>query len=210
MNLATKRLELLAKTAVALRSYHYIYGFKESDNPVTEHKINALARQYKSIFDTNYIKKAKKFIGQRAIDCSGLVCSFWEIPDIGSSQLAELPTRHPDQYQLIDAKRDKLKWGDCLWKGGHVGIYIEDGKVVESKGINYGVRISTLESTPWVYAIRKKELHMYDNIGWCREKDGRWWYTYGESKGEYFSNCRVYIGGKFYTFDADGYMTREE
>ena len=209
MNLATKKVDMFAKATVLLRSYHYVYGMKESYNPLTQQKLNELARTNKTVYDANYIKKAKKFIGQRCIDCSGLVCALWGISDIGSSQIADLPTKDNRHYKLVDAKRDVLKWGDVVWKRGHVGIYIEDGKVLEAKGINEGVRISTLENTPWIYAIRKVDWHLYENIGWNKEKDGRWWFSYGESKGEYFANCRVQINDKFYTFDADGYMVKE-
>ena len=195
----------MAVSTVFLRSYHYVYGMKESYNPLTQQRLDILARDNKTIYDANYIKKAKKFIGQRCIDCSGLVCAIWGISDIGSSQIADLPSKKPMEYALIDAKRDKLKWGDCVWKRGHVGIYIEDGKVLEAKGINEGVRISTLENTPWIYAIRKKDLHCYENIGWNKEKDGRWWFSYGESKGEYFQGCTVHINDGTYSFDRDGY-----
>lgn len=205
ISLLTKKIQLMAVSTVFLRSYHYVYGMKESYNPLTQQRLDILARDNKSIYDANYIKKAKKFIGQRCIDCSGLVCVIWGISDIGSSQIADLPSKKPMEYALIDAKRDKLKWGDCVWKRGHVGIYIEDGKVLEAKGINEGVRISTLENTPWIYAIRKKDLHLYDHIGWNKEKDGRWWFSYGESKGEYFEGCTVNIGDKAYSFDNDGY-----
>lgn len=206
LNLSTEKMSLFASATILLRSYHYVYGMKESYNPLTQQRLDILAKQNKSIYDANYIKKAKKFIGQRCIDCSGLVCALWKISDIGSSQIADLPTREPANYKLIDAKRDKLKWGDCVWKRGHVGIYIEDGKVLEAKGINEGIRISTLENTPWIYAIRKKDLTLYENLGWNKDSTGKWWYAYGETKGEYLSGCTVDMEGKTYMFDKNGYL----
>lgn len=203
----TQKTLLLARATILLRSYHYVYGMKDNYNPLTQQRLDILARDNKSIYDANYIKKAKKFIGQPCIDCSGLVCALWNIGNIGSSQIADLPTKNPQEYQLIDAKQDKLKWGDCLWKRGHVGIYIEDGKVLEAKGINEGVRISALENTSWIYAIRKKDLTLYENIGWNKDKTGKWWFAYGESKGEYFNSCSVMIDNKNYTFDENGYVT---
>ena len=203
VRLATKQMEMGCRALEMVAYYKYVYGMKHSYGRLTQDRINILAKDNPSTFSSSYVAKANKLIGKLCIDCSGLVCYLWQIQDIGSWDISQLPKTKPNRYAKV--KLTELKWGDCVWKKGHVGIYLGDGRVIEAKGIDYGVRISNLGDTPWVYGIRDKELHFYGRLGWCKT-DGKWWFTYGESKGEYLHDTTVQIDGKQYTFDADGWL----
>lgn len=200
-----KRLELLS--TVFLRDYAYAYGAKGLDNKLTSDKLDQLARNSPSTYTASYKAKTAKNIGKRVIDCSGLVCAVWEISDIGSYQLADLPKTQPTEYQEVSLS--SLLWGDCVWKTGHVGIYIGDNKVLEAKGVDAGIRISKLSDTKWRKAIRKKTLHYYGRTGWILDDTG-WWFAYGESKGEYYKSCIVDADdtGVYYSFDQIGYANK--
>ena len=44
--------------------------------------------------------------------------------------------------------------GVCLWKPGHVGVYVGDGRVIEAKGTKYGVVLTPLKglgATKWTH-----------------------------------------------------------
>lgn len=193
-----------------LSHYKYAYGAKRSTGILTSQKLAELAKNSPKMYTSEYKVKTAKNIGSHVIDCSGLVCKLWNISDIGSSQLADLPN-YNDAYQFVTIKTGNLLWGDCLWKSGHVGVYIGDGLVLEAKGIDAGIRVSKLADTNWRKAIRNLDLHFYGRIGWCiDEVNGQWWYTYGESKGEYLKNCIVEMDafGTKYEFDSVGYSKK--
>lgn len=191
-------------------SWGYIYGFKYSYNPVTEDRINSLARMYKSTFSSSYIKKAKGMIGGNAIDCSGLVCHCLGISDIGSSQIAELPSSNyyfeEDYYDFINEMEREP--GAILWKQGHVGFYMGDNVVIEARSIDLGVCTSNLTDSwrGWSKVIIPvyQSTSYYENIGWNHDSTG-WWYSYGDQKGDYYKSCIVEINGQSFAFNEDGY-----
>lgn len=186
--------------------WQYVYGAKYSDNPITAKRINQLRVENSQVFTNSYYSKAISKVGLNCIDCSGLVCHCWGISDIGSWTIHYLPNEEPAHYENV--KLENLKPADAVWKSGHVGIYIGDGKVIEARGINYGVQITNLTDQPWKHGVRKldfKEAYDYENLGWNEDTKG-WWYAYGHFKGEYYKNQVVRIDGKYYAFDADGYL----
>lgn len=205
----TKHDKMLLDAIEYLAKYKYAYGAKRTTGVLTESKLNTLASNSPAMYTAAYKSATAKHIGEHVIDCSGLVCALWEIPDIGSTQISNLPTKHILDYERVPIIRSKLKWGDALWKDGHVGMYLGDGYVIEAKGVKEGVRISRLEDTAWCRAIRKCDLHKYERIGWCLDDIG-WWYAYGESDGEFYKKCtlRPDAVSKYWTFDKDGYSSR--
>lgn len=52
--------------------------------------------------------------------------------------------------------------GLAVWKQGHIGIYLGDGKVCESKGVAHGVVISELKSNTWTHYGKLKDIE-YDD-----------------------------------------------
>ena len=194
-----------AKKLVA-DDWNYVYGAKYNDNPITVKLINRLRAENSQVYTHNYYTKALTKVGKNAIDCSGLVCHCWGISDIGSWSIHYLPNEKPNSYASVSLK--ELIAGDAVWKSGHVGLYIGNGKVIEARGIDYGVQITNLTDQLWKHGIRKKdfkEAYDYENLGWNEDTKG-WWYAYGHFKGEYYKNEIACINGKYYAFDADGYM----
>ena len=194
-----------AKKLVA-DDWNYVYGAKYNDNPITVKLINRLRAENSQVYTHNYYTKALTKVGKNAIDCSGLVCHCWGISDIGSWSIHYLPNEKPNSYASVSLK--ELIAGDAVWKSGHVGLYIGNGKVIEARGIDYGVQITNLTDQLWKHGVRKKDLktaYDYENIGWNEDTKG-WWYAYGHFKGEYYKNQVVCIDGKYYAFDAEGYL----
>lgn len=209
----TQKTRFAALADYLSKTHHYVYGAKGINTRLTPTRLDAIRKQNPSVYTNSYYEKAKKYLNQYCVDCSGLVCALWCISDIGSYQIADLPKNKPDEYEYIAVSRYQLQWGDVLWKTGHVGVYMGDGKVLEARGIDAGVGIFDFASQPWTKAIRKKSLHYYAKTGWCMDGDENttigWWYAYGESKGEYFKDCICdpKENGILYEFDARGYAT---
>ena len=197
-------------------SWGYIYGFKYNYNPVTESRINVLAKMYPATFTASYIKKAKGMIGGNAIDCSGLVCHCLGISDIGSAEIGLLSGSNyyseEDYYDFIDNIEPEP--GAILWKKGHVGFYIGDGVVIEARSIALGVCTSKLTDTwrGWskvlipTYVDDKdyNEGVLYENLGWNHDDTG-WWYAYGHKQGEYYKSEIATINGESFAFNESGY-----
>lgn len=133
----------------------YVYGAKGADGPFTSSRLNSLARSYPSTFTLTYISKSRAFIGKVCTDCSGLI-SWYTGRVLGSSQMYSTASKRIPISQI-----NNVPVGAVLWKQGHVGVYIGNGKVVEAKGINYGTIESKVSSTSWKYAL----LFSYINYG---------------------------------------------
>lgn len=192
--------------ALLLKDWKYIYGFKYSTSLVTLSRIQSLANLYPNVFTDSYINKAIQFRGENAIDCSGLNCYAYGISDISSSVIGNLPNTKPDQYSYKNLNGD-IEKGDSVWMSGHCGLYIGNGKVIEARGINYGVVVTNLADRPWLKVISPNNLTLayYINVDeWNMDNTG-WWYPYGENKGEYYKNTVATIDGKQYAFNSDGY-----
>lgn len=141
----------LAEFAISKLGTPYVYGAKGYNGPFTLALLNWLIENYKSIFTTSYIAKAKKLIGQICCDCSGLI-SWYTLYVLGSAQLYQKAyTRLP-----IASIKD-FAIGTVLYKQGHVGVYIgmENGvpMCVEAKGILFGTIKSKVSDTKWQYGL---------------------------------------------------------
>lgn len=194
--------------ALSLLDWHYIYGFKYRDNPVKKSKIDTLRAQYSSVFTSAYYSKALTFVGKNAIDCSGLVCYAWNIADIGSWNIHDLPSKD-NKYKLVNVNCD-IPIGSALWKTGHCGIYIGDGKAIEARGIDYGVCITDLMLRAWEKAVIPSFESIqddYKNLGWNKNENG-WWYATGTKLGDYYKDCIATIDNKQYAFNINGYCIK--
>ena len=121
----------MATFTKAKKGTPYVYGAKGADGVFTQTRLNTLAKMYPSMFTTSYLNKIKrkKLVGKVCTDCSGLI-SWYTGKVLGSSQL----------YSQAYARLPISKWqqfavGTVVWKSGHVGVYLGNGKVVEAKGI---------------------------------------------------------------------------
>lgn len=190
--------------------YRYIYGYKEQYNPVSKRWIDILKQQNPGTFTPSYVKKAEKFIGQRAVDCSGLVCEAIGLPLMNSYALGSLiRTNAPDGFEEIKNPEP----GCICWKQGHVGIVIDEKHCVEARGIDAGVGVFEISSQPWQRFIRvpyKESVLTYTHVGWHREPSGKWWYAYSIEKGSYYMDCIRVIDGKMYLFNSEGYLLKSK
>lgn len=148
--------EGLAQFADSKVGTPYVYGAKLSDGPLTQAKVNLMAKMYPSVVNQRYLDKIKqkKLVGKVCVDCSGLISGYTG-KILGSSQLySSAKKRLAYKNNYGDFAR-----GTVLWRSGHVGVF--EGKnnkgqyyCTEAKGIDYGTVQSILTaSSNWKYGL---------------------------------------------------------
>lgn len=127
----------------------------------TEARLSQLKRLYANVFTSAYETKVRKFFGKPVFDCVGLPKFFlWGnteagkllkygangIPDTSANGLFNLCTEKGVISTLPEIS------GLLLHRDGHVGVYLGNGKLVEARGVDYGVVISEVSKrnfTSW-------------------------------------------------------------
>ena len=185
----------------------YVYGAK--GEVLTEERLQVLKKQNPAMYTSSYMAKARKFIGQRCADCSGLI-SWYTGLIRGSYNYHDTA----DKRVAIGAL-DESMIGWALWRPGHIGVYVGDGYCIEAKGINYGTIKSQVKDTAWQKVLKLCDIdYSVDSVyteGFKLAADGRrWWYQYAD--GTWAANGWYWLteatGGTsgWYLFDAEGYM----
>ncbi len=137
----------LALFAESKKGTPYFYGSKMK--VLTENFMKQMHAAYPKVVTAAYmaLARAKKQVGRVNVDCSGLV-SAYTLHVLGSAQL----------YSQAYARMPISTWkswapGVVVWRSGHVGVYLGNGRVAEAKGINYGVVITDITKGSWKYGL---------------------------------------------------------
>lgn len=137
----------LAQYAESKVGTPYFYGSKMK--VLNEKFMSSMHAQYPSIVTKAYmaLARAKKQVGRINVDCSGLI-SAYTLHMLGSAQL------YSQAYARLPFDTWK-SWapGVVVWREGHVGIYLGNGKVAEAKGINYGTVITDITKGKWTCGL---------------------------------------------------------
>lgn len=128
----------------------YVYGAK--GQVVTDYLIDLWAQESPNVYDDTYIDKARKYIGRRAHDCSGLISRYTGILR-GSSNFCETAI---EQLPISQISEECIGW--AVWKRGHIGVYIGNGLVVEARGIDYGTIKVKRTSNAWTHVLKLKDI----------------------------------------------------
>lgn len=103
-----------------------------------------------------YVRRARKWLGKIAGDCVGLhKAAYWD-DGTGKITYAYLGRKDHSADGMLAAATKKGAIasmpdvpGMGVHRSGHVGVYIGNGKVIESRGVNYGVVITNLKDRGW-------------------------------------------------------------
>lgn len=124
----------------------YVYGMK--GDVLTKEKYD----QLKILFGPLVWESDAKKIGQVCVDCSGLIswCTGIHRNSQGYHDTAEqvFPISTVNQAPV----------GAAVWKKGHIGIYLGNGRYIAADGSAYGVRISTVAGSGFTHWFRLKDI----------------------------------------------------
>lgn len=127
--------------AMKFKGYGYVYGAKGQMYSKAEAERMAKSGSKSEYY---YLTTCKRWFGHYVTDCSGLVYL----------ALGKKNMRRADGYMDSCKEKGDIKSipniaGLIVWKSGHIGIYLGDGKVVESRGVAYGVVVTNVKDRPW-------------------------------------------------------------
>lgn len=134
----------------------YVYGAKGQMYSKAEAERMAKSG---SKSDYYYLITCKRWFGHYVTDCSGLVYL----------ALGKKNMRRADGYMDSCKEKGDVKSipniaGLIVWKKGHIGIYLGNGKVIESRGVDYGVVITDLKARPWTKWGKLPEVEYTDSV----------------------------------------------
>lgn len=147
--------EVFLKRIRARVGQGYVYGAYFA-SLITEAYIQSKAAQYPGQYTSGYIQRSRKWIGKLAGDCIGLIKAvYWE-DDSGNVRyryLDRVDTSANGMLRLATVKGGIATMPDMpglfVHYSGHIGVYLGSGKVIESRGVDYGVVITNLSERPW-------------------------------------------------------------
>lgn len=92
-----------------------------------------------------YVNQCSRWFGKTVVDCSGLIIQAFRSKNPNyTDQTSGTLYNNCSKKGSIGSISDTP--GLCVWRNGHIGVYIGHGNVVESGGTNIGVVISSLSS----------------------------------------------------------------
>lgn len=98
---------------------------------------------------------------RRIVDCSGLIVQAIRalVPDYTDRSANTFKAQFTKSGAITTIPETA---GLAVWKDGHIGIYLGNGKVCESRGVAYGVVISNLNTQKWTHYGKLKGVD-YDD-----------------------------------------------
>lgn len=110
-----------------------------------------------------YVTTAAKWIGKEVFDCSGLIVAAFE------AILGKYADRTADTFKAQATESGGIKTipeipGLMVWRKGHIGVYIGGGKVVEARGVNYGVVITDVFKRDWTHWGKLRDVDYTDAV----------------------------------------------
>ncbi len=142
----------------------YVYG--TFGTVLTEPLLQQKLKQYPSKVKIYESFIRENWMNKRIVDCVGLIKSFlwWNDGNI-KYNLSEDKSAN-GTYNLAKEKGPiptiPEMPGICVWKDGHIGVYIGNGKVIEARGTKQGVIQSPLKgnsSVRWTHWFKYPYIH---------------------------------------------------
>lgn len=117
--------------------------------------------QYPSQYNDKKTKQIKQDIADKKIvtDCSGLIKGFMMLRDNGQIVYTPSLDLGANGYYNKATEKGKIKDmpdipGLAVWKSGHIGVYVGNGKVIEARGFDYGVQEYNLSDRSYTHWLK--------------------------------------------------------
>ena len=136
------------------------FGQKASTSLLTSKR-----KQYPNYYtDSDFSSQAKA--GQKVHDCGGVIKGALMSPNADPNAIVKYNAKYDvDSDTMLNQCSESGSIGSIpeiegvlVFKKGHVGVYIGDGKVVEARGHKYGVIESNLGDMPWTNWGKHKDI----------------------------------------------------
>lgn len=144
--MATIKSSDLVSFVISAKQSGWGYVFGGQGQLYTKELAEDWARRRRSGRDYDYfVVRCARWFGKIVVDCSGLIIEAYrsQISGYGDKTANTLFRRCVQTGKLSTIPNIP---GLCVWRSGHIGLYIGDGKVVEAGGTSVGVVTSELQS----------------------------------------------------------------
>lgn len=156
--------EGLARFAEKSAAVNVPYIYATYGAILTERKLAEVRRLYpERMSEKRYQYARSHYIGKRSTDCYGMVKRYrWtggdeEFPSLddnpkydGSSDVNANTAYQNAKVKGVIGTIPEVR-GLIVWKSGHVGVYLGNGKVSEARGFDYGTVITNLKDRKWTH-----------------------------------------------------------
>ena len=116
-------------------------------------------------FTSSRMSAVRSWIGKRTTDCHGLI--EWFVAELAGGKWTYDVTAdgafHTATVKGSIGSIPELP-GICVRYKGHVGIYIGGGYVVEARGFDYGVCITSLKRRPWTHWYKHPKIRYVGTV----------------------------------------------
>ena len=152
----------LVKWAQNAASQHWGYVWGTYGHVLDDALLEAKLEQYPTHVGNYEDFIRSNWLGGRTADCIGLIKGYsWYDPATGHINYATngMPDINADYMASSVAEKGSIDTipeipGLAVWRSGHIGIYIGNGKVVEAKATRIGVVETNLSDGTWTHWIK--------------------------------------------------------
>lgn len=154
---ATKNnLDLVAYAEQAFNTgWGYVWG--TYGDVLTESLFSSKLEQYPDGVGNYESFIRSSWLGGRTTDCVGLIKGYgWLNPntleiEYGTNDMPDISADSMYKNAVVSGTVDTMPDvpGLAVWKSGHIGIYVGNGKVIEAMGTKYGVVRTNLSERSW-------------------------------------------------------------
>jgi LysM repeat protein len=131
---------------------------------------------------------------RQIVDCSGLLVQAFraKTPDFYDRSANTFKAQFVKSGSISEIPETA---GLAVWKSGHIGIYLGNGKVCESRGVAYGVVISDISTQKWTHYGRLKGVEYDDKyVVLSKETTPVTYQIYTVKKGDTLWNIARHFG----------------
>lgn len=159
--------------------WQYVYG--TIGQVLTASIIGQKQLQYPDQIN-KHLSLIRTFIGRRTVDCVNLIKSYlWWNPekndpvyDVKYDKVDGVWMSADGAFQVATEKGPISTIPDipgiCVRYQGHIGVYIGNGEVIETRGTKYGVVKTKLKERPWTHWLKYPGIEYITDVEYCKRK----------------------------------------